>query len=75
MLFLAKRVLTKYKPLIMQMWAHQLANEIANANITTLLDVQILLGFHCIMPLLELLHGLIKMVQTRTFMLSILLKF
>ncbi len=59
----------------MQMWAHQLANEIANANITTLLDVQILLGFHCIMPLLELLHGLIKMVQTRTFMLSILLKF
>jgi hypothetical protein len=23
-----------------------------------------LLGFHCIMPLLELLNGLIKMVQT-----------
>jgi hypothetical protein len=64
MLFLAKRVLTKYKPLIMQMWAHQSTSEIANANITTLLDVQILLGFHCIMPLLELLHGLIKMVQT-----------
>jgi hypothetical protein len=64
MLFLAKKVLTKYKPLIMQMWAHQSTSEIANANITTLLDVQILLGFHCIMPLLELLHGLIKMVQT-----------
>jgi hypothetical protein len=27
-----------------------------------LFDVQILFGFHCIMPLLELLHGLIKMV-------------
>ncbi len=60
--FLAKRVLAKYKPLIMQMWVDQSASQIANTNITTLFDVQILFGFHCIMPLLELLHGLIKMV-------------
>jgi signal-transduction protein with cAMP-binding, CBS, and nucleotidyltransferase domain len=56
-------VLAKYKPIIMQMWADQLASEITYANITTLLDVHIFLGFHYIMPLLELLHGLIKMVQ------------
>jgi hypothetical protein len=28
-----------------------------------LLDVWMLFGFHCLVPLLELLHGLIKMVQ------------
>jgi hypothetical protein len=29
-----------------------------------LFDVQVLLGFHCVMPLLELLNGIIKMAQT-----------
>ncbi len=60
----AKKVLTKYEPFIMKMWADRSACEIVNANIIALFDVQILLGFHCIMPLLELLNGLIKMVQT-----------
>jgi hypothetical protein len=30
-----------------------------------LFSVQILLGFPCLIPLLELLHGLVKMVQAQ----------
>jgi hypothetical protein len=56
-----KQMLAKYKSIIMQMWAYQLACDVTKANIVVLHNVQ--LGFHCLMPLLELLHGLIKMVQ------------
>jgi hypothetical protein len=45
------------------MWADRSTYEITNANIITSFDVWILLGFHYIMPLLELLNGLIKMAQ------------
>jgi hypothetical protein len=45
------------------MWENQDACDVANANVTTLLDVWILLGFHCFLPLLELFHGFIKIVQ------------
>jgi hypothetical protein len=62
-MFFPKQVLAKYKFIIMQMWANQLACDVTKANILVLHSVQIMLGFHCLMPLLESLHGLIKMVQ------------
>jgi hypothetical protein len=49
----------------MQMWANQDACDVANANVTTLLDVWILLGFHCFLALLELFHGFVKIVQAQ----------
>jgi hypothetical protein len=63
MLFHVKRVLVEYKPFIMQMWAYRNACDVANVNIITLFDVQIFLGFHFLIPLLELLNGLIKMAK------------
>ncbi len=58
-----KQVLAKYKSIIMQMWADQLACDITKANIVILHSVQIMLSLHGFMPLLVLLHGLVKMVQ------------
>jgi hypothetical protein len=62
-----KQVLEKYKSIIMQTWVDQLACDVTKANIVVLHSVQIMLGFHCLMALLELLHGLIKMVQVWDF--------
>ncbi len=49
----------------MHMLTSQLACDVAKAYITTLLNVLIMLGFHYLMPLLELFHGFIKMVQAQ----------
>ncbi len=69
-----KRVLVEYKPFIMQMWVNRDACDVANANITTLFDVQILLGFHCFFSLLELLNGLLKMAKVRDITTSFMLE-
>jgi len=58
-------MLLKYQPPIMLMLTSQLACDVAKAYITTLLNVLIMLGFHYLMPLLELFHWFIKMVQAR----------
>jgi hypothetical protein len=55
--FSCKKGVGKYKPLNMQMWANQDACDVANANVIALLDVWILLDFHCFLHLLELFHG------------------
>ncbi len=47
------------------MLTSQLAGDVAKAYITTLLNVLIMLGFHYLVPLLELFHRFIKMVQAR----------
>jgi hypothetical protein len=62
-MFFPKQMLAKYKSIIMQMWVDQFACDVTKVNIIVLHSVQIMFGFHCLMPLLELLHGLIKMVQ------------
>jgi len=69
-----KRVLVEYKPFIMKMWVNRDACDVANANITTLFDVQILLAFHCFFSLLQLLNGLIKMAKARDITTSSLLE-
>jgi hypothetical protein len=51
-MFFPKQVLAKYKSIIMQMSANQLACDVTKANIVVLHSVQIVLGFHCLMPLL-----------------------
>lgn len=49
----------------MHMLTSQLACDVTKAYITTLLKVLIMLGFHYLMPLLELFHGFVKMVQVQ----------
>jgi hypothetical protein len=44
-------------------WVDQLVCDVTKANITALFCVKIMFGFHYLMPLLELLHELIKMAQ------------
>jgi hypothetical protein len=58
----------------MHMWVDQDACDVANANITTLFDVWILLGFHCLLPLLELLNGLIEMAKAQDITISSMLE-
>jgi hypothetical protein len=70
-LSLAKKVLVTYKPLDMQMWANQNAFDVA--NVTSLLDVWIFLGFvSC--PCLSCSMGLSTQFKLKTFMSWILLK-
>jgi len=60
MLFPCKRVAVEYKTLIVKMSKDHIENEVARSNLQKLLDLELILGFHCILPLLELIHTLIK---------------
>jgi hypothetical protein len=55
MISFVKKIIARYNPFIMQMWENWLACEVTKVNITMLLNVQILLGFDYLIPLLELL--------------------
>jgi hypothetical protein len=45
-------------------WVDEFVCDVTKANITALFCVKIMFGFHCLVPLLELLHEFIKMGQT-----------
>jgi hypothetical protein len=65
MLSLAKRVMAKYKTLLVKMALDSLTYQQAKLNYENLCDLQVLLGLACILPLLEFVHSLIKFAQTR----------
>jgi hypothetical protein len=60
MLSLAKRLMAKYKTLLLKMALDNLTNQQTKQNYEHLCDLQILLGLACIFPLLEFMHALIK---------------
>jgi hypothetical protein len=60
MLSPGKRVMAKYKTLLMKMTLNNLTNQQAMLNYEHLCDIYILLGLACILPLLESVHALIK---------------
>jgi hypothetical protein len=61
MLSFYKHVVVEYNTLIVKMWKDQIDNEVVISNVQKLLDVRlIILGLHCILSLLELVHILIK---------------
>jgi hypothetical protein len=64
----------EYKPFTMHMWVDQNACDVVNANIITLFDIRIFLSFHCLLPVLELLNGLIKMINARGITTSSMLE-
>ncbi len=59
----AKRVFAKYCFLIVKMQAKFVKSEVALKNLNSLCDVEFILGLHCILPLLECVHMLIKFAQ------------
>ncbi len=50
----------KYYPLIMKMHANSAKSEVALKNLNALCDIEFILGFLYILPLLETMHRLIK---------------
>jgi hypothetical protein len=52
--------MVEYKTLLMKMALNDPTNDKAKANFELLCDVQILLGFVVILPLLQIVHNLIK---------------
>jgi hypothetical protein len=58
-------VVAKYKTLIAKMSKDQIENETTRSNLQNLLDLELILGFHCILSLLELVHNLIKHTQRK----------
>ncbi len=56
----ARRLMVEYRTLLMKMALDNLKNQQANQNYEHLCDLQILLGFAHILPLLEFVHALIK---------------
>jgi hypothetical protein len=63
MFFSCKQVVAKYKTLIVKMSKDHIENEVARSNLQKLLDLELIFGLHCILPLLELIHTLIKYTQ------------
>jgi len=58
-----KKVLAEYKTLMVQM-TNDLNREMATkTNLEYLCDVEVVMGLICIMPMLKVVHALIKFVQ------------
>jgi hypothetical protein len=55
-----KRLMEKYKTLLVKMVLDSLTNQQAKQNYEHLCELQTLLGLACILPLLEFVHALIK---------------
>ncbi len=60
-----KRVMVEYKYLLMKMTLDNLTSQQAMLNYEHLCDIHILLRFASTLPLLEFMHALIKVAQSR----------
>jgi hypothetical protein len=65
MLFLANRVLAKYKSFMIRMNDDLGTIEAARPTLEFLCDAEVVLGLLCIMPMLEVINDLIKFSQSR----------
>jgi hypothetical protein len=65
MLNTTKKIVAKYKSLLVKMALDNLINRQIMLNYVHLCDLHIFLGFGCILPLLESVHALIKFAQFR----------
>jgi hypothetical protein len=62
MFFSSKRFYYEYQPLIMKMHAKSPKNDTGNKNFSVVCDVELILGLPCLLPLLECVYKLIKIV-------------
>jgi hypothetical protein len=65
MLSATKKIMAKYKSILMKMALYRLINQQTMLNYEHFCDLHILLEFTCILPLLEFVHALIKFAQFR----------
>jgi hypothetical protein len=64
MLFFVKRILEEYKTFVVKMNNGLHAIEVTRINFEFLCDVEVIMGFIYIMPMLEVLHGFIKFTRS-----------
>jgi hypothetical protein len=60
-----KQVMAKYKTLIVKMSQDNVSITQTRFNLDLLCDLHMLLGLSCLLPLLEVMHALIKFAQGR----------
>ncbi len=63
MLNTTKKIMARYKSVLVKMALDNLINQQIMLNYVHLCDLHIFLGFGCILPLLESMHALIKFAQ------------
>jgi len=63
MLFLTKRVLFEYHALVLKMHQDVDDNTQVAHNLELFYDLEVMMGFYCITPILETLNDLIKFSQ------------
>ncbi len=63
MLSPTKRILIKYKTLVIWMFFKKMCNEYVKANLELLCDIKGFLGLACMIPMLESIQGLFKFAQ------------
>jgi hypothetical protein len=62
-MFPTKRILVEYKTLVVKMHDDLHIVVVTKTNLQYICDIEVVMGLTCIMPLLELVHALIKFVQ------------
>jgi hypothetical protein len=63
MLSLAKSIFEKYKPFVVKM-DDDLCAITTTKQFELLCDIEVVMGFACILPMLDVVHELIKFVQS-----------
>jgi hypothetical protein len=59
----SKKIYYEYQPLIVNMHVESPKNDTTSKNLSALCDMELILGLPCLLPLLECVHKLIKIVQ------------
>jgi hypothetical protein len=65
-------MIKKYKTLVVKMNDDATNNAITNINYELLCDVEIVMGLTCVLPMLEVVHNLNKLVQNNYIFILIL---
>jgi hypothetical protein len=60
----SKKILSEYKALVVKLVKNSVSVDITKTNCELMCDLETLLGFSCIIPLLELVQGLSKFAQS-----------
>jgi hypothetical protein len=64
MTFHANFFLTKYNSLAIQMFEEHVVHDFFTANLEFLCDIEVFLGFICIIPVFRCVQGMFKFAQT-----------
>jgi hypothetical protein len=65
MVFVVQQIMEQYWPLITKMYANVMKCNIATKNLSLFCDLELILGLHAILPLLDYMHALIKLAKSQ----------